>query len=255
MFTEQEELPDSNFERAQMLQNILVSHATGEKGNEIIYQALRKELMANVELKPLLPTFVRTSRSLDQFWGYIKKESGQWQPRREHIWDSFTPLLDYLEGQNISPSDKDIGDTLRAFDREGVHEIWQKALERRQTDPEGAITVARTLLESVCKRILEEEGVKYQENATLPFLYNSVAEMLNLAPSQHSEKVFKAILGNAQQVVNSLGNIRNMIGDAHGRGGKPIRPAPRHAALAVNLSGSMATFLVDTWKSKKDSDE
>ncbi|WP_246781556.1 abortive infection family protein [Rhizobium sp. BK379] len=36
--------------------------------------------------------------------------------------------------------------------------------------------------------------------------------------------------------------------DAHGRGGKlPVRPSRRHASLAVNTAGAMATFLVETF--------
>jgi hypothetical protein len=46
--------------------------------------------------------------------------------------------------------------------------------------------------------------------------------------------------------------LRNKIGDAHGKGGKPVKPSPRHAALAVNLAGTMATFLVETWLAKKE---
>ena len=72
------------------------------------------------------------------------------------------------------------------------------------------------------------------------------AEYLNLAPSQHTEETFKATLGSCQNVVNSLGTLRNKIEDAHGQGRKPIRPSKRHAALAVNLAEAMATFLVQT---------
>jgi hypothetical protein len=43
-----------------------------------------------------------------------------------------------------------------------------------------------------------------------------------------------------QNVVNSLGTLRNKIGDARGQGRKPIRPSKRHAALAVNLAEAMA---------------
>jgi hypothetical protein len=85
----------------------------------------------------------------------------------------------------------------------------------------------------------------------LPKLYQMVAERLTLAPSQHTEPVFKSILGGCQNFVNSLGTLRNKVGDAHGRGGKPVRPTPRHAALAVNLAGAMATFLVEIFISRK----
>ena len=59
------------------------------------------------------------------------------------------------------------------------------------------------------------------------------------------------LLGSCQSVVESLGALRNKLGDAHGGGPKKAKPAARHAELAVNLSGSMCTFLVATWEARK----
>ncbi len=64
--------------------------------------------------------------------------------------------MDYLEGHNATPGDKIILDTLETFDPDSVRTVWGKALARRDNDPEGAITLARTLLETVVKRILDE---------------------------------------------------------------------------------------------------
>ncbi|WP_370178451.1 abortive infection family protein [Alteriqipengyuania sp.] len=144
---------------------------------------------------------------------------------------------------NERPSDQRISDILMSFDEIGVHDAWQKALERRRNDPAGAITSAKTLLETVCKHIIDETGGSYG-NDDLPKLYATAAAALNLAPSQHSEAVFKAILGNCQSVVGNLAGIRNKLGDSHGQGKRHIRPKPRHAELAVNLAGTMAMFLV-----------
>lgn len=45
--------------------------------------------------------------------------------------------------------------------------------------------------------------------------------------------------------------LRNKIGDAHASAGrKPVKVAPRHAALAVNLAGSVALFLIETASAK-----
>ncbi len=67
------------------------------------------------------------------------------------------------------------------------------------------------LLETVCKYIPDEAGDTYADDAVLPKLWQMTAERLNLAPHQHQEPVFKAILGNCQSVVNYLGSIRNKI--------------------------------------------
>jgi hypothetical protein len=132
-----------------------------------------------------------------------------------------------------------------------VQAAWQKALDRRAADPEGAITAARTLLETVCKHVLDDAQVAFPDDADLPKLWALAAEHLNLAPHQHQENIFKAILGNCQSVVNHLGAIRNRIGDAHGQGRRPVRPKARHAELAVNLAGTMAAFLVATWQERQ----
>ena len=150
----------------------------------------------------------------------------------------------------VRPADELISNALLSFDEGGVHHAWQKALDRRISDPEGAITAARTLLETVCKHIIDEERGSYAEGDDLPKLYHAAAEHLNLAPSQHSETVFKAILGNCHSVVNNLAGLRNKLGDSHGQGKRQVKPAPRHAELAVNLAGSVAMFLISTWNAR-----
>ena len=149
------------------------------------------------------------------------------------------------------PADSTISDALASFDAHGVHAIWTRALERRERDTEGAITLARTLLEKVCKHIIEEAGETYDEKDELPKLYRATSVVLNLAPDQYTEEIFKRILGSCQSVVEGLGTMRNKLSDAHGRGKRPVKPGARHAALAVNLAGAMATFLVETWNERQ----
>ena len=82
-------------------------------------------------------------------------------------------------------------------------------------------------------------------------LYKATAKELNLAPEQHTEQVFRQILGGCSAIINGLGTLRNRLGDAHGKGPLPIKPSPRHAELAVNLAGTMALFLVQTYEEIK----
>ncbi|MBC9031824.1 abortive infection family protein [Sphingomonas sp. JC676] len=149
-----------------------------------------------------------------------------------------------------SPADAAISSALQRFDPDLIHGRWSAALDRRAHDPAGAITLARTLLEDVCRWLLDELGESASDQDDLPALYRKLAKALKLAPDDHSEQVFKQILGSCQSVVESLGALRNKLGDAHGGGRKRAKPAARHAELAVNLSGSMATFLVATWDAR-----
>jgi hypothetical protein len=150
----------------------------------------------------------------------------------------------------VQPADELISQVLISFDESGVHHAWQKALDRRTSDPEGAITAAKTLLETVCKHVIDEAGGTYGDNDDLPKLYATAATCLQLAPSQHSETVFKSILGNCQSIVGNLAGLRNKLGDSHGQGKRYVKPLARHAELAVNLAGSMTMFLVSTWQAR-----
>lgn len=246
------EIPDDLAERVGMMEGILIAAATGGSPDNHIYELLRREFMADAGVRDLLPPFVRKYRNLASFWPYIKNEAGTYAERRQIIGEAFTPLMDQLEGRNSAPGDVIASGILVTFDIDGVHAAWKKALDRRAADPEGAITMARTLLEMVTKRILDELGEAYTDSDDLPKLYSLASGALNLAPSQHTLEPIKAILGSATNVVNGLGTLRNRLSDSHGRGGKvPVKPSSRHASLAVNMAGTIATFLIETHLERK----
>ncbi|MFO1117718.1 MAG: abortive infection family protein [Beijerinckiaceae bacterium] len=230
-----------------MMENLLIARATGDTGaSTTAFELLRRDFIDDPSTKALLPDFVRTCRTLDVFWPFIKNQAGTYADRRKIISAAFNPLIDYLEGRHRAPVDAVASTALETFDADGVHAVWEKALTRRGSDPEGAITIARTLLETVCKRILDEHDTAYTDKEDLPKLYGMAARALELAPDQHSEEAIRSILGGAMAVVNGLGTLRNKLSDAHGRGGKRLRPSARHANLAVNMAGALATFLVET---------
>ncbi|MET4217334.1 hypothetical protein ACVWWG_004054 [Bradyrhizobium sp. LB7.2] len=242
-----EELPTEPADRALALQEMLVAMATSGTGVDNEYRLLRRELVERPETARLLPQFVRVCRTLSAFWQWVKAQAPTYAERRIMIREAFVPLLDFLERTNAAPADVSISETLESFDEPGVHKAWTKALDRRFDDPEGAVTLARTLLETVCKSIQDAQGApSYSDDDDLPKLYRRTAELLNLAPSQHTEEAFKSILGSCQNIVNNIGTIRNKIGDAHGQGRRAVRPSARHAALVVNLAGAMAMFLIET---------
>lgn len=238
-------------EEVVSLKNILVARATGEGGDEAEYHRLRHRLTTNTLVKDKLPRFVRTCRTLGEFWPVIKEQDGTYAGRRRYLAEQFDTVLTFLEQQAATPGDEPISQMLNKVDAPHVAAAWQKALERRASDPTGAITSARTLIETVCKHILDEQAVGYAETDDLPKLYRLTADSLNLSPAQHTEQLFRQILGGCQTVVEGLGAMRNRHSDAHGTGKKGVRPAPRHAELAVNLAGTMATFLLATWESKQ----
>ncbi len=239
-------------DKVTALQNLLVARATGEAASEHAYVPLRAQLLKDPLVGSLLPRFVRTSRDLGQFWQFIQPKFAHYAERRQYIWDEFRPALDTAEGSISSPVAETAKEILKRLSSDAVQDAWRRTLTRQTDDPEGAITAARSLLETVCKHILDDAGQEYAHDADLPKLYHLVSKELQLAPSQHAEEAFKRILGGCASVVEGLGTLRNRVGDAHGTGRRAVKPQARHAALAVNLAGAMATFIVATWEARTE---
>lgn len=237
-------------EQVENLQNILIAHATGDSAEDPTYISLRQKVISRSELEKVIPEFVRDCRNLHQFWQFIKSYP-TYALRREFIWESFRPMFNKLEQNELTPLNGVVSASFKNLDGSSLALEWKKALERVSQDPQGSITMARTLLESTCKYILDDAQVCFEDSWDLPKLYGETARLLNLSPSQHVEKIFKQILGSCQAVVEGLGSLRSRLGDAHGKGKNPVRPSARHAELAVNLSGSLSTYLLATWAERE----
>ncbi|MCG2419361.1 abortive infection family protein [Aequorivita sp. F47161] len=246
----QEELENidklNDFQLVEYFQDGVVAHATGNRFDNQFYTIVRIKLLSINPIENLLPDWVKTKRTIDQFWTFIKGRFSTYQERREFLWNEFAPSLNYLENKFTSPLEESI-----VFDESHIHSQWKKAIERQQSEPEGAITAARTLIESVLKHILDEQKIPYNDGAELPDLYKEVAKSLNMAPEQHQEQIFKQILGGASGIVSGLGALRNKLGDAHGKSKNSVKPLERHSELAVNLAGAMTIFLFKTFKETK----
>jgi len=157
------------------------------------------------------------------------------------------------ESTNAPTPVSEVPAAVQVLDWTWVNTAWPKAGERVTTDPDGALTSARTLLEAVCIHILEKKtGVPYQKDGDLQRLYRATAKVLTLSPEQQTEEMFKAILGGCTAVANGLAGLRNEFGDSHGRGLNDRPVSPRHARLAVNAAGTVALFLVESYLAKPD---
>ena len=88
---------------------------------------------------------------------FFEKEK---QGNKKLIYNDFLKIIEKIEG-NINPAQESIGKKFVEFDEEYIHKIWEEALTRLKQNPEAAITSARTLLEGVCKYILDENLIEY----------------------------------------------------------------------------------------------
>lgn len=246
-------LVSSKFDKVEQLKLMLLSAACGGSADDSEYRELRRELVSDITISGMLPIFVRNCRSTGEFWEFIKAAPtkveglGIWAGRRVYLNKAFDGLLEHLELQDISHRDLLDAEILATWNPDLVGAMWQKARVRSETDPTGAITAARSLLETVIKHILAEMGEEPNDH-DLQRMYKQVARALNLAPDQHSEEVFKQILGGCCSIVNGIASVRNGFSDAHGAGPLAARPSQRHARLVVSLAGAFSSFLIESWQ-------
>jgi hypothetical protein len=131
-----------------------------------------------------------------------------------------------------------------------VREEWQKANARLQSDPEGALTIARTVLESVCLHILESRGVTHKRDGDLSRMYKAATEALGLSRGAAAAGAVGRLLDSCRGAVGALAPLRNAFADAHGRGPADARLGARETVLAINLAFSVASYLVATAAAK-----
>jgi hypothetical protein len=228
------------------LKAILLQEVQNGLADQDRYAALRGELLADNRLFQLLPDFLKQDTTLLEVRRRSQQLSRSWAPRRAFVADALQLALDYLQHPVLTPVEEVIASTLATVDSEHVRLAWQKAIDRRKYDPDGAITIARTLVESVCKHILGPGA--YENDWDLPRLFRETARRLRLDPDRHADESLKQLLRGCGTAVDGLAAVRNRLGDAHGKGeGDPV-PAELHAELAVNLAGTMASFLIRVWE-------
>ncbi|MFC6040130.1 abortive infection family protein [Paenisporosarcina macmurdoensis] len=118
-------------------------------------------------------------------------------------------------------------------------------------DYSGAITSAKTLVEGVCKEILNILGEDISvENYNLPKLFNHLSKHLNLDSSNKSfEKSLKEITTGLTKVIQGLAEVRNLSSDSHS---KTVNPSFHHAVLAVNSAKTVTSFLFHTYEYQKE---
>jgi hypothetical protein len=255
---------DHILRNAESLKGILEWQATGAQatsgqdysslvhGNERAYERIRRELLAEQKLAEILPEFIRNCRNLGDFWDFIKEKFPSYKERRTFIRNELNPLFDVLETKpSAHPCDDQLSRILYGVNVSSIKDDWQKALSRRDIDPDGAITSARTLLEDTIKYILDDMNIAYDPSSKLPPLYDLLSRKLDIAPNQTAERELKSIFGGCSTIVKGLGSLRNELGDAHGKGPHDYKISDIYSQLAVNLAGTMACFLIMRWNEIK----
>lgn len=144
-----------------------------------------------------------------------------------------------------------ISDAVSHLDFPELHRQIERMNLAVEKDPTLAIGTAKELVESVCKTILTEREISFSPDADVPKLVKETRQALGLIPdaipnSAKGADTIRRLLSNLGNVAQGLGELRNLYGTGHGKGGSVRGLSPRHARLAVGAAGTLATFLFET---------
>ena len=153
------------------------------------------------------------------------------------------------ESEVREPLNVTIHETMGRAAYRRVKDQWDKANDRLLDDPAGAITAARTLLETTCKQILGELKIPIAPSADIPKLCNETCKALGIAPGEQLDPLYRSIFSAVYTIIKAVGEIRNKVGDAHGASGAGPKPSQADAQLAVHLAGATSNFLAARFES------
>ena len=210
----------------------------------------RENVFSISRIYEYIPSYLKTRSKLSEIQS-LAKEKGGYAERRLFITESFAPVLEFLHSELATPTGQPVVAAFTNISSASVRESYQKAIDRIANDPSGAITASRSLLEAVCKHILDDSGEQYSNSADLPDLFKITVKQMNLAPDQHSEPGLRQMLQGCVSVVQGVGAFRNIAGDAHGKSASAGLVEKHHAVLAVGAACSVASFLIESWEIHK----
>jgi hypothetical protein len=120
------------------------------------------------------------------------------------------------------------------------------------SDPAAAISSSKNLIESLFRIILDAAQIDYAAKDDIPQLYRKVADVLDLKAesvpgSARGSEASQQVLRTLVTTVQSLAELRNELGIGHGQSTRSVALA-RHARLALNVTVTIAEFVLDTWQ-------
>ena len=111
-------------------------------------------------------------------------------------------------------------------------------------DYDNAITKARTLIEEVLIKGIEEKGVTHPENGNINELYKQFKTLYVMHIDKNMDTRIKMLLSGLEKILSSISEMRNKNSDSHGAGDKRIANEEAYVTLFVNASITMSEFLM-----------
>lgn len=137
----------------------------------------------------------------DLYWG---SGISRYDERYARIYQKCKAIIDKLEGSS-SIITKTADDLKYRFSSEYMSQQIELMISMQSTNPTNAIGMAKELIESCCKTILDDLGIEWSKTEDVPQLTSRTMDVLNLLPANVQETdqgaaAIKAVLGNLRAI-------------------------------------------------------
>jgi regulator of replication initiation timing len=139
------------------------------------------------------------------------------------------------------------------FNSEYIDNQIHLMMDSIEKNPTETIGKAKELLETCCIIILENKGISIEKNWNVQKLSKQAIKSLKLTPDDIPDSVkasdtINRLLSNLASICGYMAELRNLYGSGHGKSSSYKGLSSRHARLAVGATGSVVSFLWETYK-------
>jgi hypothetical protein len=151
-------------------------------------------------------------------------------------------------GLPVAETTREIVSTARGlFEKYGFYSAYQDIEKARTAIRDGnfenAVTRSIDSLESTMRICHNELGKSLPDRKQVTELWKSIRNILDFN-KMDSSGATQRLLNSMSGLMTNIGNIRNILGDAHGKGKYSPQASANIAELAINISSSMSTTII-----------
>ncbi|WP_237059633.1 abortive infection family protein [Loktanella sp. M215] len=188
------------------------------------------------------------------FNGHLRADG--WELVEDAIIDGRPAYVPQLKVHALGGSVQRIKAVAATLNSDTLYEDLRRLERIGDSEPGEAIALAKEIVESCCKLILDDRRVEYSEKAEIPELLKLLRNEIKIMTDGIDESARGAneiigILTSLGNIAHSLAPLRNAYGKGHGRGREFKGLQPRHARLAIGAASTFVDFVLDRHLSQR----
>jgi hypothetical protein len=121
----------------------------------------------------------------------------------------------------------------------GLLKDWISARNAVHLDPSDSVTRSSSYIESVCRKILDEQSTPLPKTITISSLIKECEKTLELTDDIEVESDIKQVIGGMKGVIQGIGCLRTHFGTAHGKSPNDFEIGSHYARLANDSAAAV----------------